>query len=177
MRTLAALLVLGIVVLSACAGQPQVLAPKELLSCKCDAGVVKVSENAKEATYKCDDAFCPGAVGFECWQRTCNFVSIDNSTGDVKRFDGKCCAEPLGDGVKPSPGLGPLQPPAGGECSSDSDCVPSTCCHPSACVTKEKAPDCSGLACSMDCAPGTLDCGQGNCACKSGECKAEISAV
>lgn len=164
MRAFTALLVFGIVVLSACAGQPQPRTPNELLSCKCERGVVMVSETGDETTYKCDDALCPGAVSFECWQRTCNFASVDKSTGDVERFDGKCCEEPGSD----------IQPPAEGGCASDSDCVPASCCHPTECTAKENAPDCSGTACTMECAPGTLDCGAGKCVCDSGNCRADI---
>lgn len=169
MRTLTALLVLGIIAVSACAGQAPEKNVKELLSCKCEQGVVKVSETAKESTYKCDDAMCPGVVSFECWQRTCNFLSVDKSTGDVERFDGKCCPEPGGDERPVSDGS-----PSTGACASDSDCVPASCCHPNACVSKEKAPDCSGLACTMECAPGTLDCGAGKCVCDGGNCRADI---
>lgn len=57
------------------------------------------------------------------------------------------------------------------ECSTDSDCVPATCCHPSSCVPKYAAPDCTGVMCTMHCAPGTMDCGQGHCGCIENKCE------
>lgn len=59
-------------------------------------------------------------------------------------------------------------------CDSDSDCVPEQCCHPTSCVNKAFAPDCSAVMCTMECAPGTLDCGQGSCVCQNHECKAVL---
>ncbi len=56
--------------------------------------------------------------------------------------------------------------------ANDDDCVPAACCHATACVLRERAPACAGVACTMDCAPGTLDCGQGRCACVAGRCGA-----
>ena len=49
-------------------------------------------------------------------------------------------------------------------------CVPATCCHPTACVPENQAPDCSNVMCTMDCRPGTLDCGQGYCAVVDDKC-------
>ena len=60
--------------------------------------------------------------------------------------------------------------PSGPECVSDADCVPAQCCHPTYCVSKAREPNCAGVACTMECAPGTLDCGQGSCACIGGVC-------
>ena len=57
------------------------------------------------------------------------------------------------------------------ECSVDSDCVPASCCHSTACVSKEKAPNCSEIFCSQVCVPETLDCGQGSCACINNKCE------
>jgi len=57
------------------------------------------------------------------------------------------------------------------ECKQDSDCVPVQCCHPTSCVPDDQAPDCSGIACTMVCAPGTMDCGSGHCGCIDGECQ------
>ncbi len=62
-------------------------------------------------------------------------------------------------------------------CESDADCVPAECCHPSACVNKEFAPDCSNVYCTMECRPGTMDCGQGYCACVNHTCQAIISTM
>lgn len=61
------------------------------------------------------------------------------------------------------------------KCETDSDCVPFGCCHPSMCVTKDfPGPDCTDIACTMDCQPGTLDCGQGQCVCIGGVCDTEF---
>ena len=59
-------------------------------------------------------------------------------------------------------------------CNEDSDCVPSECCHPKSCVNVGFKPDCSGIFCSMECAPGTMDCGQGSCGCVKNKCTAAI---
>jgi len=57
------------------------------------------------------------------------------------------------------------------ECSSDSECVPAQCCHPTSCVPISQAPNCEGIACTMECAPGTMDCGQGSCVCVDRKCQ------
>src|SRR5690349_21607151 len=54
-----------------------------------------------------------------------------------------------------------------GACRSDDDCVPASCCHAVACVSKRDAPVCQGVMCNMMCVPRTIDCG-GGCACTSG---------
>lgn len=71
----------------------------------------------------------------------------------------------------------PAEPsvPAEKQCQTDDDCVPSACCHPAEAVNKAYAPDCRGILCSMECAPGTLDCGQGEVKCIKKECRAVIS--
>ena len=61
------------------------------------------------------------------------------------------------------------------ECTQNSDCVSASCCHPKECVPKLAAPDCSGMFCTEECAPGTMDCGQGSCACDNGLCSAKFS--
>ena len=61
------------------------------------------------------------------------------------------------------------------ECVADSDCVPATCCHPTSCVSADKAPLCGDVMCTMDCQPGTMDCGQGYCYCDSGKCNANLT--
>jgi hypothetical protein len=65
-------------------------------------------------------------------------------------------------------------PPPAAKCERDADCVPAGCCHPDACVLKSAAPDCSQVACTMECRPGTLDCGNGRCACEAGSCTAKL---
>ena len=64
--------------------------------------------------------------------------------------------------------------PIQGECIKDSDCAPAQCCHPTSCVPKDKAPDCSEVFCTMECRQGTMDCGQGYCACIDNKCQAVI---
>lgn len=59
------------------------------------------------------------------------------------------------------------------ECSSDSECVPSACCHPASCAPISEKPNCDGIFCTQECAEGTLDCQQGSCACISGKCSVE----
>lgn len=58
---------------------------------------------------------------------------------------------------------------AGPQCRTDADCVPASCCHATECTVASAAPKCDGVACAMDCRPGTLDCG-GRCACDDGRC-------
>lgn len=57
-------------------------------------------------------------------------------------------------------------------CIKDSDCIPEQCCHPTSCVNKEFAPDCSGIGCTMVC-QGPIDCGAGKCVCKDNKCVVE----
>ena len=57
------------------------------------------------------------------------------------------------------------------ECRVDAECVPASCCHASSCVSAQKKPNCSGIYCTQECAPGTLDCGQGNCRCVKNKCE------
>lgn len=60
-------------------------------------------------------------------------------------------------------------PADGTRCISYADCVPATCCHPSGCTNKAKAPDCSAKLCTMSC-EGPIDCGAGSCGCVDGTC-------
>lgn len=62
-------------------------------------------------------------------------------------------------------------------CSSDEDCVPAQCCHPTSCVTAKEAPDCSGKMCTTVCMPNTMDCGQGKCVCRSSRCVVEWNTL
>ena len=61
------------------------------------------------------------------------------------------------------------------ECSADADCVAATCCHASEAVPLSEAPECSGIFCTTECAPGTLDCGQGEIKCLKGKCEVVLS--
>lgn len=54
-------------------------------------------------------------------------------------------------------------------CNQNSDCVPSSCCHPTECVSRDNIPDCSGRFCSTVCS-GPLDCGAGSCGCVDSKC-------
>ena len=65
-------------------------------------------------------------------------------------------------------------PVAAAKCETNTDCVPAQCCHPTTCVHKSQAPDCSNIACTKECRPGTLDCGNGHCQCDDGSCKAVL---
>ena len=51
------------------------------------------------------------------------------------------------------------------------ECVPASCCHATECVLKNKAPNCDGMFCTMNCEPDTLDCGQGSCEFVNGKCE------
>jgi putative hemolysin len=55
-------------------------------------------------------------------------------------------------------------------CVVDGDCVPSSCCHASSCVTLDNAPKCDGAFCTLSCEPNTLDCGQASCKCVDSKC-------
>ncbi|MCK4326992.1 MAG: hypothetical protein KAW41_00790 [Candidatus Diapherotrites archaeon] len=55
-------------------------------------------------------------------------------------------------------------------CTIDADCVAEQCCHPTSSVNTLNAPNCTDVACTLDCRPNTVDCGQGYFACASGQC-------
>jgi hypothetical protein len=56
-------------------------------------------------------------------------------------------------------------------CTSDTDCVPSSCCHAKTCVEKHSAPKrCDEMVCTAECVDGTMDCGKGSCGCRDGAC-------
>jgi hypothetical protein len=89
---------------------------------------------------------------------------------------------PLPDSSTPAPVASapeaPVTPAAGlvlsqDVCQADADCVPATCCHPSACVSADKARSCNGILCTQECQPGTMDCG-GSCLCHKGRCAARL---
>jgi len=56
------------------------------------------------------------------------------------------------------------------ECYLDTDCVPKSCCHATACVSKEKTPECKEIFCTAVCS-GPLDCGAGYCGCVNEKCE------
>jgi hypothetical protein len=53
-------------------------------------------------------------------------------------------------------------------CTTDADCVPAQCCHPTSCVSQSSKTVCTML-CTMSC-EGPLDCGAGSCGCTNGRC-------
>ncbi len=60
-------------------------------------------------------------------------------------------------------------------CSTDSDCVPDSCCHARGAVNSAYAPSCFDIMCSLSCEPDTLDCGGGEVKCMDNKCVAVIS--
>ena len=60
------------------------------------------------------------------------------------------------------------------KCTTNEDCVANSCCHSSSCINQDYKPNCEGLDCTMECAPGTMDCGQGSCVCENNKCEAKI---
>jgi len=62
------------------------------------------------------------------------------------------------------------------ECATDADCVPAECCHARSCTGRGSAPNCTGIACTMDCQAGTLDCGGGSCSCVNGVCGVRLGS-
>lgn len=61
------------------------------------------------------------------------------------------------------------------ECDTAADCAPAPTCHPKTCVPLAQAKASSGMACTMNCEPGTLDCGQGSCGCVNNKCVARLN--
>lgn len=61
-------------------------------------------------------------------------------------------------------------------CTVDADCVPSSCCHATACISAASvSKDCSDVLCNAICKPFTLDCG-GECRCVNRNCSSVIRA-
>lgn len=58
-------------------------------------------------------------------------------------------------------------------CVTDSDCVPAQCCHATSVINKQYAPNCGGVACTLECQPGTLDCGYARPVCTNNRCAIE----
>lgn len=59
-------------------------------------------------------------------------------------------------------------------CTTDADCVPAECCHPTSCVAAASKQDCSATMCTMECRSGTMDC-FGGCLCGEDKmCAAKI---
>lgn len=53
-------------------------------------------------------------------------------------------------------------------CTSDEDCVPAQCCHPTSCSNQLAKKPCT-VMCTMSC-EGPIDCGAGSCGCVNGRC-------
>jgi hypothetical protein len=54
-------------------------------------------------------------------------------------------------------------------CTTDADCMPAQCCHPTTCVNQQEAIHVCNLLCTATC-EGPLDCGAGSCGCVNGRC-------
>ncbi len=61
------------------------------------------------------------------------------------------------------------------KCTTNDECVPSSCCHSTSCINEEFKQECDGIRCTMECAPNSMDCGQGSCACQNNKCEAVIN--
>ena len=55
-------------------------------------------------------------------------------------------------------------------CQIDSDCVTSSCCHPTSCINSDYQPDCENIFCTQECT-GPIDCGKGECRCIENRCE------
>jgi glucose/arabinose dehydrogenase/plastocyanin len=53
-------------------------------------------------------------------------------------------------------------------CTTDDDCVPEQCCHPTSCINRASKGVCT-LLCTNVC-EGPIDCGAGHCSCVNGKC-------
>jgi hypothetical protein len=77
-------------------------------------------------------------------------------------------------GVTPAPAPTPVitsvpaTPPGEQACTTDDDCVPAQCCHPTSCTNKVALKPCN-VMCTMIC-EGPIDCGAGSCGCVNGKC-------
>ncbi len=58
-------------------------------------------------------------------------------------------------------------------CKVDADCVPAACCHNSAAVNKEYAPDCQDMSCTGECKK-PYDCGCSEILCIEKKCTLQI---
>jgi hypothetical protein len=79
---------------------------------------------------------------------------------------------PPGTATPAPPALAPAMTTAPADvrsCTSDGDCVPAPCCHPTSCTGKATAPACGNEMCTMSC-EGPIDCGAGSCGCVNGRC-------
>jgi hypothetical protein len=54
------------------------------------------------------------------------------------------------------------------DCTSDAECVPAQCCHPTSCINAAEKHVCT-LLCTDVC-QGPIDCGAGHCGCVNRQC-------
>jgi len=66
-------------------------------------------------------------------------------------------------------------PPESQVCTTDDDCVPRECCHPTSCINKANKGVCT-LLCTAVC-QGPIDCGAGSCGCVNGRCSVVSSGT
>jgi hypothetical protein len=64
-------------------------------------------------------------------------------------------------------------PPDPQACTTDDECVPAECCHPTSCINKANKGVCT-LLCTNVC-QGPIDCGAGSCGCVNGKCNVVAS--
>ena len=62
----------------------------------------------------------------------------------------------------------PATPPGEQVCTTNEDCVPAQCCHPTSCTSRPAKQPCN-MMCTMIC-EGPIDCGAGSCGCVNGRC-------
>ena len=62
----------------------------------------------------------------------------------------------------------PATPPGEQVCTTNEDCVPAQCCHPTSCTSRPAKQPCN-MMCTMSC-EGPIDCGAGSCGCVNGKC-------
>ncbi len=81
-----------------------------------------------------------------------------------------CTAPPLDEATNTTPPTSAVTtiPFDNQTCTSDADCVPAQCCHPTSCVHQASITVCN-LFCTASC-EGPLDCGAGSCGCVNGRC-------
>ena len=128
-----------------------------------------IAENQKSCATDTDCACGKNKLTEECFYGNKNYVDVskqcpDFCTGIAGFFEIKCVEKECRQ----------MKRESSAECSIDSDCVQNSCCHSKGCVPKEKSPNCEGMMCTLECAPGTLDCG-GYCQCSAGKCSAVLS--
>ena len=63
-------------------------------------------------------------------------------------------------------------------CDKDEDCAPVAECHPARCVLAAHAGSMPpGLACTMECRPGTVDCDYNHCGCAASASGGKLCAL